>query len=525
MLESAKEYGVESATEVTKLDESHYLLTFSAASKGALESTVRQHESYLQRHPERLADVSYTLNLRREALAHRTFSVVRASQEIEPLRTTAQERITSGPPDVVLVFTGQGAQYAAMGASLMTSNSTFLRSIENLDTILARCAKPPVWSLKGMYLYFGCMSHADPIQDELLKPEKLSRVSLAELSQPCCTAVQIAIVDMLSERGVKPCAVVGHSSGEIAAAYASGAISAETAIQIAYFRGLVVAMDASVKGGMAAVGLDRQRVEVFLRPGVVIGCENSPSSVTLSGDLDVLEIVNAEIKAKYPDALVRQLKVQCAYHSHHMKRVAHNYAGMLQDLHYGVPNIPFYSSVTGKQFDGTIGASYWTQNLVSPVLFLSALNEVLGSFSMALLLEVGPHSALAGPIRQTMKASTISTTSDYSPTLVRGSDAASCMLECAGSLFQRGLPINFEVISSRGHLLVDLPTYPWQREGHYWSESRLSQSWRQREFPKHDILGSRVPEVSLVAVARFTLISPLLTLIRWQEVIQPGEIF
>lgn len=346
--------------------------------------------------------------------------------------------------------------------------------------------------------------HADLAQDELSKPEKLSRVSLAELSQPCCTAVQIAIVDMLSEWGVKPSAVIGHSSGEIAAAYASGAISAATAIQIAYFRGMVVAMDPSVRGGMVAVGLDRLRVEVFLRLGVVIGCENSPSSVTLSGDIDVLEVVTADIKARYPDAFVRALKVQCAYHSHHMKRVAGNYAAMLQHLTYGAPTIPFYSSVTGELLEGPINASYWVQNLISPVLFLSAGNTMLGNSTTPLLLEVGPHSALAGPIRQTVKAS--ARTADYIPTLVRGADAASCMLECTGSLFQRGCPIDFNAINSIGKVLVDLPTYPWQRDGHYWSESRLSQSWRQREFSKHDILGSRVAEVSLhIAVEQLTL--------------------
>jgi acyl transferase domain-containing protein len=134
LLESAKESGAEPKTAVTGLEKSHYLLTFSAASKGALHSIVRKHEIY------------------REALAHRAYSVVQTGQETEPLRTSTHERVTNGPPNMVFVFTGQGAQYAAMGASLMTSNSTFLRSIENMENVLAQCAKPPVWSLKGTFL-------------------------------------------------------------------------------------------------------------------------------------------------------------------------------------------------------------------------------------------------------------------------------------------------------------------------------------------------------------------------------------
>jgi acyl transferase domain-containing protein len=136
-------------TLVNVVQRSHYLLTFSAASKSALQSIVQKHEEYLHQYPENLVDLSYTLNLRREALAHRAYSVVQTGQETEPLRPSPYERVTSGPPSIDMVFTGQGAQYAAMGVSLMMSNATFLRSIENMENVLAQCAKPPVWSLRG----------------------------------------------------------------------------------------------------------------------------------------------------------------------------------------------------------------------------------------------------------------------------------------------------------------------------------------------------------------------------------------
>ncbi len=163
--------------------------------------------------------------------------------------------------------------------------------------------------------------------DELCKPEEDSQLGVAEFSQPCCTALQIALVDVLNSWGISPNKVVGHSSGEIAGAYASGAISADDAIRIAYYRGLsgkelVTMKDSGLDGGMAAVGLGRQDVSPLLRPGVMIACENSPESITLSGDLTALLAVMESIKAKYPDVLVRQLRVDCAYHSHHMKRVS-----------------------------------------------------------------------------------------------------------------------------------------------------------------------------------------------------------
>lgn len=153
LLESAKQSGVEAKTAMTALDRSHYLLTFSAASKAALESTVRKTEAYLQQYPERLADLSYTLNRRREGLAYRAYSVVQNGQGAERLRAAAPERNANGSPNVVLVFTGQGAQYAGMGTSLMATNSAFLRSIENSENALDLCDEPPVWSLKGMRTY------------------------------------------------------------------------------------------------------------------------------------------------------------------------------------------------------------------------------------------------------------------------------------------------------------------------------------------------------------------------------------
>lgn len=152
--------------------------------------------------------------------------------------------------------------------------------------------------------------------DEILAPRKTSRLAEAELSQPCCTAIQVALVDLLRSWSITPTAVIGHSSGEIAAAYACGAIAAEDAVRIAYHRGqCTLALKDSHKGGMAAIGLGREKVEQYLQPGVTIGCENSPSSITLTGDSDVLEKVMEDIRAAEPSALVRALRVECAYHS------------------------------------------------------------------------------------------------------------------------------------------------------------------------------------------------------------------
>lgn len=149
-----------------------------------------------------------------------------------------------------------------------------------------------------------------------MAPAPESRLHEAEFSQPCLAAVQIALVDLFRAWGVAPHAVVGHSSGETAAAYAAGAITAEQAILLAFHRGQITpALKRAHAGGMAAVGLGRREVAPYLRPGVMVGCENSPQNVTLSGDADTLESVLQEIGRRRPEVLARPLRVECGYHS------------------------------------------------------------------------------------------------------------------------------------------------------------------------------------------------------------------
>lgn len=151
--------------------------------------------------------------------------------------------------------------------------------------------------------------------DELAKLKDESRVGQAEFSQPLATAVQLMVVNILRDWGIHPVAVVGHSSGEIAAAYASNALTMREAIICAYIRGWATTKQDRI-GAMAAVGLGRDSVQHLLSEGkVVIACENSPSSVTISGDSDEVDRTIEAIKASADDVFVRRLHVDKAYHS------------------------------------------------------------------------------------------------------------------------------------------------------------------------------------------------------------------
>ena len=348
--------------------------------------------------------------------------------------------------------------------------------------------------------------------EELEKTGEESSINQAWLSQPCCTAVQVALVDLLSSWEIQPDVVCGHSSGEIAAAYAAGVLTANEALQVAYFRGFhVEALRKSrpdLKGAMLAVGISAEDALAYIEPDdkVTVACYNSPLSATLSGNLD--DILRVKAKLDSQGIFARKLDVDVAYHSAHMKLAEANYHAAMNELHPKrcKDGVRMFSSVTEELLEGTeMGASYWTQNLISPVRFSQALGKILtqratwlkpGLSEKTMIIEVGPHAGLKGPITQIMKAAGTPGPTFYQNAQKRGEDNSRVLLQLAGQLFQRGGAINFKAINEpaldapRPKLLVTLPSYLWHHERAHWAESRRSAAYRFRAFPKHDILGT-----------------------------------
>lgn len=180
-----------------------------------------------------------------------------------------------------------------------------------------------------------------------------------------------------------------------------------------------------------------------------------------------------------------------------MRSVAPEYLKLLWSLniHVNDPEISFFSSVTCKsiQRGQELGSDYWVKNLVSPVKFDTAVGEVLSTISaQKLFVEIGPHSALAGPIRQILQHH--GSTDEYVHSCRRGGDSRRDILKLVGELWLRDVGVDMQIIFETGKFLPDLPLYPWHYDEPLWLESRLSKEWRLREFPHHDILGSRVLE-------------------------------
>ncbi|PNH61906.1 hypothetical protein VD0001_g9598 [Verticillium dahliae] len=499
------------------------LFVLSANSAQSLAARAAHLGRYLEAHPETdLGRLARTLFLRADFAFRAAFSATGAPQLAAKLGASAAALVktprttavpASLPPRILGVFTGQGAQWATMGAGLYESSAVFraalMRMQESLDSLPDREDRP-TWSLAG----------------ELRAPASASRVAEAAVSQPLCTALQVALVDVLRAAGVRFAAVVGHSSGEIAAAYAAGHVDAHDAIRIAYLRGLHSRLARGPdgrRGKMMAVGLSLDQATAFCGAyggALQVAASNSSRSCTLTGDAPAIDAARAALDAA--GTFARVLQVDTAYHSHHMRPAAQPYLDALGrcgiKIHDGLGDgCPWYSSVWGangrsRSFADPAEAAalrgqYWVDNLTNTVLFSQAVQRAVGEahvFDVA--VEVGPHPALKGPTSETITNMT-GAGLPYAGVLRRGEPDAEALADALGLLWKafplqggRAL-VGFDGVQrafatgAKGHsrrppaILKDLPAYPFDHDTVHWRESRASALFRTRSEPRHELLG------------------------------------
>lgn len=481
-----------------KTGQGRKLYVVTANDKAALAQVMKNVVIYLEQRPEIFqmdltSNLAYTLGQRRSLLQWR--AAIPAANSFELIEAINGEKFTPGkevePLRIGFIFTGQGAQWYAMGRELFEQYPTFTNSIELADKLLA--AQGAEWSLV----------------EELGRDAKTSQVSEAHISQPSCTAVQLALVDLLRTWGVNPTAVAGHSSGEIAAAYAAGIITFESAMAIAYHRGRLIPIlkqkFPNLQGRMMAVGGSKEEftplIEGLKEKEVRIACYNSPSSLTISGDEPALAELEKICEEK--QLFNRRLVVDVAYHSHHMNLVAKEYRASIAKLDAPVPtDVRFHSSLYGHLVDGTeLQNNYWVDNLTCAVRFSEALQSMLEptgehKYGVNMIVELGPHSGLQGPIKQILKeVGGNAPKIPYAAALIRKRDAVETAMELAGSLFTKGAALNFDAINFPKNtkppvLLTDLPRYPWNYSTKYWQESRMTETHRNAAGTRSDLIGT-----------------------------------
>ncbi|KAF6827552.1 pksn polyketide synthase for alternapyrone biosynthesis [Colletotrichum plurivorum] len=503
--DDSSESGISMGSDSPRQDDKKRLFAFSARDQGGIERLGPVYTDFFSNKlatssSRFLGDLAYTLSSRRAHLDFRSFAVAGSVMDLQTQTSKGLAKLkrASKHENPIFVFTGQGAQWPAMGRELL-DNCIFRKSINKSQALLEHYGCP--WDLV----------------DELCKTTD-SNVDLPQYSQVLCTVLQIALVDLLRAWGVTPKAVVGHSSGEIGAAYAAGILSSCNAVKVAYLRGVCSAKVADIVrprlGGMLAAGLSEKDALGYLErvpPGtVVVACVNSPSSVTLSGDRDSIsklaELISADGK------FARMLRVKTAYHSPHMQTVAQEYVdkmGVILPLSVDDQLAPMFSSLTGKTVTSRdLDAKYWMQNMCEQVRFSQAMSNLLeyapvsaqgrgrAKTQWSAFVELGPHGALQSPVREFVKASQSKAAKEapYFSAITRGKDAELTALQLAGHLWASGHSVNLSRVNgifpeSQPMALPDLPSYPWNHAKGYWHESASTRSNRFPRSPRTDLLG------------------------------------
>ncbi|KAI0180358.1 hypothetical protein GGR52DRAFT_587920 [Hypoxylon sp. FL1284] len=495
-------------------DSSMRLFVWSTSDAAGVERLGRTYRDYLAQKrltgdaSEFLRDLAFTLSDKRSSLPWKSYTIASSYDDlVGGLERISKPSRSSVPPRLSFIFTGQGAQWARMGLGLLshpTTRDCLVQAEQHFKSLGSD------WSLV----------------EELEKPSEVSRLSDPALAQPVCTALQVALVELLASWGVHPYGVVGHSSGEIAAAFCAGAIDREAAWTIAYFRGALASKlaatstDRKSRGAMMSVQLSETELAPYLKElerdaqhgDVAVGCENSPSNLTLTGMETAIDFLKERLDSD--GVFNRKLAIPVAYHSHHMKVIADEYLGHLQSIRSPSPSSQgkpkpgtlFISSVTGDaiSLDQLSQPEYWMRNLVSRVRFAEAVARLHSTSPDAPLgnqanyyIEVGPHPAMQKPVKDTVSNGE---GIKYDTTLRRGVDSMESLMNLAGGLFVAGYPIDIQAVNTHGssskpaRMLPDLPKYPFNHSQRYWLESRLVKNFRQRSNIRHELLGLPVTD-------------------------------
>ncbi|MGV9268406.1 non-ribosomal peptide synthetase/type I polyketide synthase [Kitasatospora sp. NPDC003701] len=434
--------------------------------------------------PARPADLGHTLAHRRQHLDARLSVVYDSRESLDEaltayLRGEPHPRVLTGRRRearhrrLAWVFTGMGPQWWGMGRRLFATEPVYREAVERCSEHLAELTG---WSLT----------------DELAADEAHSRMAETWLAQPANFAVQVGLAALWRSRGVRPDAVVGHSTGEVAAFHEAGVYDLADAVKVVVHRSRLQQKLAGT-GGMLAVALTEAEAVRRIRPygdAVSVAAINSPGSLTLAGDGTVLAELAAALTAE--QVFARPLTVEVPYHSARMELIKDELLESLADLKARPAQVPLH--LTGREgtaYGTELDAAYWWRNVRDSVRFQQAV-ERLGDDGYSLFLEIGPHPVLGRSIQETLEARPggadrpeIRTL----PSIRRQEDERTTFTASLAALHNLGVEVDWSVLQPAGRP-VPLPRYPFKRDRH-WVEPRAVEQIRRGRLD-HPLLGRRL---------------------------------
>ena len=343
-------------------------------------------------------------------------------------------------PKLVYVFTGMGPQWPAMGKELYECQPVYRAFVDRADEIFETISG---WSILA----------------EMQKRESDSRMADTTIAQPANFILQAGLFELYLSFGIKPDVVTGHSVGEVAAAYASGALSLEDALLVSFHRSQLQSTLAGT-GGMLAAGISEKEMLSILQKfdGVEIAAINSPSSVTVAGCETELEKIASELEEA--GLFNRLLTVEVPYHSASMNAIKEQLHETLKNLNPRIPSIPMVSTVTTAPIGAeSLDAAYWWRNVREPVRFEKTIANIATDNPNALFFEVGPHPVLKSSIKQSLETQENSVAQAFS--LNRKLPEHLSFWKSICQLFTIGLSTDWDAINKIDGEYVKLPAYPW----------------------------------------------------------------
>ena len=460
-------------------------LRLSAQTPAALTANAAALAAHLGEHEHTLTDVASTLFHHREH--HRLGAVVMAADRAaaaEALEGFARsgradpaaglftgERVSDGASGPVFVYSGNGCQWAAMGQTLMAESARFRAVLADVDQRFRR------W---GDFSLTALLEH----------PPEQDWTALTELAQPALFALQVGLTECLADLGVRPSAVVGHSVGEVAAAWASGALSLDDAVKVIHYRSYHQGQTAGT-GGMTAVSLSeealRARIEATGRRDIALAGVNSSRGTVVAGPTEALAVLEAALHEA--GVRHRRLALDYGFHSPLMDPIGAAVQEDLAGLRSRSPRVPFYSTVTGGRItEAALDAAYWWRNIREPVRFADAAQALLDA-GQNVFVEIGAHPILRGYLREALRARQASGV--VVETLRRGDDSATRITGAFAGVLLSGAAFDHARWFGAPGRWVALPTYAWDRDTYWLPQTRESVGLLDR-YPDHPLLGHRL---------------------------------
>lgn len=432
-------------------------LVLSARGEPALRELAGCYAELLASAAPDYYDLAYAAVYRRERLENRLAvavdSVVRLRDQLKRFADgdspdgLVVEDVPGEPGKLAFIYAGNGAQWVGMGQLLLAESAAFRAVIADLDRRIAAQAG------------FSVIA-------ELQADATASRMADTAVAQPLLFALQVGVTVALREQGIVADAVAGHSVGEVAAAWAAGALTLDEAVRIICARSAAQALTRGA-GRMAAVSMPEADMRALLAdarwPDLEIAGINSPGNLTLSGPLDQLEALAA--LAKQRGIVFRLLDLDYAFHSRCMDPVEELLAQSLAGFAPLHPRTAtFVSTVTGEVFDGSLDAGYWWDNVRQPVHLAPAISRLI-ALGCRSFVEISPHAILQRYLKECLAAAEVK--GQILSSLRKNDDGIDRLQELALRLHLLAGHDTLQGFFPAVGRFVDLPSYPWQRERHW----------------------------------------------------------